>query len=337
MYHLHVRWFSYTREGTAVRRLDYITRTGPYARRPDKLRMVVSGRMPAWVASRDAREFWAAADSLFNRVNARIGYSIEVALPRDLTSDQQNALALDFASAVSTISVGEDVPDRGLPFTLALHEGYGRNPHMHGMFCSSVEDGIDREPQAWFRRASAKNPAAGGARRSRFVGRKRWLLLIRELWATFANRALRAAGLEPSLDHRSYTERGIARVAENHRGPDRGSIKPRPSPNWAIDPRQIEQIERALRAASSVKRKSEEDEATRKARVEADEANRVKERHDRARPFPIEEATVPAVTERKDSGASHLGERLEQAELRRTEQQETKQPEIPKRRLRQPR
>ena len=218
MYHLHIGWVNRTHADSAARRFEYISRTGRYRKRPDKVRQIYSGCMPQWAEGPNAAAYWQGADNPLNRINARVLYTIECALPLELTPEQQNQLAVDFMDEVSRLSV-LDPAAVGLPFTLAVHEGYGTNPHFHALLSTSLNDRITRRPAQWFRRANPKKPEAGGARRCRRVGSHSWLLSVRKAWTTAANRALAAVALKPALDHRSHADRGIDEIPGVHIGP----------------------------------------------------------------------------------------------------------------------
>ena len=221
MYHAHIRWLRRTRLDTTSRHHEYITRTGRYAKRPDKVRQVFSRLMPEWCQEPGAAAYWKAADGLENRVNARILYKIECALPKALTPDMQNQLAVDFMNEVSRLWMPSGT--LGLPFTIAVHEGHGTNPHFHALLSTSLNDGIVRSAAQWFRRAHSKNPAAGGARRSRRLGTRAWLIEVRRIWAAAANKALELAKLKPVFDHRSHADRNIDKAPGTHVGPSRSN------------------------------------------------------------------------------------------------------------------
>lgn len=218
-------WFAAWAKG-ALSRLDYIRRQGRYRKRGDVVRLVVEGAMPDWALG-DVAHFWRALDHEPMRVNAQILYSVEAAIPRALTPQQQNSLTIRFAAYVARMSAGR--PRRGvLPHVLAIHEGLrsddaitGRlpNPHMHGLFSTSIHDGFSRPVKQWFRRANSLEPRLGGAPQSTYIGQIRWLYRVREAWARMANAALRMAGLPAKLDHRSHYARGLVQLPTKHLGP----------------------------------------------------------------------------------------------------------------------
>ena len=81
-----------------------------------------------------------------------------------------------------------------------------------------VNDGVNRAPDQWFKRA-AKTPSKGGAKKTNELRPREWLLQCRELWAERANYALRLAGHEARIDHRTLEAQGIDRAPATHLGP----------------------------------------------------------------------------------------------------------------------
>ena len=100
-----------------------------------------------------------------------------------------------------------------------LNKGHDKeNPHCHLLISERVNDGISRAPGQWFKRA-AKDPSKGGAKKTNELRPREWLLQCRELWAERANHALRLAGHEARIDHRTLEAQGIDRVPTTHLGP----------------------------------------------------------------------------------------------------------------------
>jgi hypothetical protein len=110
-------------------------------------------------------------------------------------------------------------------FTWAIHnpqaalEG-GEQPHAHIMYSERTIDGLDRDPEQYFKRYNAKNPEKGGCRKDS-AGTEERLLATRERWAKVQNAHLERHGLEARVDHRSLRDQGIERTAEPHFGPGR--------------------------------------------------------------------------------------------------------------------
>ena len=171
-YHLSFR--SGSRAGGACARAAhaYITRSDEYddAER-DAAVYTESDHMPAW-AQDDPREYWDAAD-LYERANGRLYVSADFALPRDLSTEDQVALAHARSRRSSR-------RDERLPYTLAIHagrdaDGHEHNPHAHLMISERQNDGVERVTRssgfvarivptrsAAARRRAARSTAANG-------------------------------------------------------------------------------------------------------------------------------------------------------------------------------
>ena len=219
MFHLHVRYRSRDGGGSCESARQYIVREGPFAQRGDTVRWVQSINMPPWAGGESAPVYWRAAEGPHSRVNARTAMLVEFAVPLQLPRDDQNTLVMAMAEELSAMGVEEPSTLLRLPLTMAFHEGHGRNPHVHCMLSLSLNDGLARDEKTWFRRNSPQASERGGARRSDYVTKKRWLYRVRETWARLANAALALRGLEPTLDHRSHAERAVKAVPQIHLGP----------------------------------------------------------------------------------------------------------------------
>jgi MobA/MobL family len=214
-YHLSFR--SGSRSGGACARAAhaYITRADEYddAER-DAAVYTESDHMPVW-AQNNPREYWDAAD-LYERANGRLYVSADFALPRDLSEEDQVALAHSFAQE---LTAGER-----LPYTLAIHagrdvDGQEHHPHAHLMISERQNDGIERSREEWFRRANRAKPGCGGAPKSRTFHGREWMERARERWAELTNRTLERCGREDRVDHRSYERQGLDREPGRHYGP----------------------------------------------------------------------------------------------------------------------
>jgi hypothetical protein len=165
--------------------------------------------MPGWARVNPVL-YWSAADE-HERQNGRLFKEVEFALPIELSIEEQILLAQRFA---------ERLTDEGLPYTLAIHAGKGKNPHCHLMISERINDAIERPAAVWFKRHNAKQPEQGGAKKTATLKRKEWLLRIREAWAHLANHALEAAGFAVRIDHRTLEAQGENRLPQIHLGPN---------------------------------------------------------------------------------------------------------------------
>lgn len=226
-FHFSVSAVSRASASSAAAKSDYIARAGEYnderdARR-DKQLHACSGNMPSWAPGWEgansekraavAHAYWIAADA-YERKNARLASELEFALPVQLSLEQQIELSEKFAREVTTTSDGK------LPFSLAIHAGRGRNPHVHLLVSDRANDGVERSPRSWFARAANadKDPASGGARKCREWNSRELVNKLRERWEATANAALDAAGHHTRIDRRSYADRGLDIVPTVHAG-----------------------------------------------------------------------------------------------------------------------
>lgn len=229
IYHLSASTASKATGQSAAAKADYLARAGEYGRdkpgeRRDACLHVESANMPGWARdaagryaaqrSAAAHEYWRAADR-GERANGRLFAQLEFALPLELNLQQQVDLARKFAGEVTTLPDGSR-----LPYTFALHAGQGSNPHVHLIVSERINDGIERGPESWFKRAAvAGKPAeSGGAKKTTALQHKSWVLETRARWADAANLALAQAGADARIDHRSNADRGLADLPTAHQG-----------------------------------------------------------------------------------------------------------------------
>lgn len=210
--------------GKAGPHAAYIAREGQYANRlerGEKLEATEAGNMPAWAQS-NPQAFWQAADA-FERKNGTTYREMEIALPRELDADQRAALVREF--------VRQEIGDRHA-YQWALHvptaaDG-GEQPHFHLMFSERQVDGIDRDPEQYFKRYNAKAPEKGGARKGygpsagqtlTKAERAAELKELRGRWEAMCNAHLERAGVEQRIDMRSHAERGTGLEPERKQLP----------------------------------------------------------------------------------------------------------------------
>lgn len=105
------------------------------------------------------------------------------------------------------------------PYTFALHEGKGRNPHAHIFISERGNDGVQRTREQYFRRANSAHPERGGAPKNRDFQQRAWLANTRRAWAERTNHQLEQEGRTHRIDHRSYEEQGLLKVPTQHVGP----------------------------------------------------------------------------------------------------------------------
>lgn len=212
------------KKGKAAPHAAYIVREGQYAKRlerDEKLEATEAGNMPAW-AKAQPQQFWHAAD-VFERVNGTTYREMEIALPRELDPTQRAELVRAFVRQ----EIGEHHAYQWAIHTPNAADG-GEQPHVHLMFSERQCDGIDRDPDQYFKRYNAKAPEKGGARKGygpsagktlTAAERAAELKALRERWQVLCNEHLEMAGHGQRIDMRSYAERGIKLAPERKQLP----------------------------------------------------------------------------------------------------------------------
>ena len=177
--------------------------------------------MPAW-AKAQPQQFWHAAD-VFERVNGTTYREMEIALPRELEPTQRAELVRAFVRQ----EIGEHHAYQWAIHTPNAADG-GEQPHVHLMFSERQCDGIERDPDQYFKRYNAKAPEKGGARKGygpsagktlTAAERAAELKALRERWQVLCNEHLEMAGHGQRIDMRSYAERGIKLAPERKQLP----------------------------------------------------------------------------------------------------------------------
>ena len=231
IYHLHSSYGSRQGGQSARAELLYVLRRGPFADGCDKLIASDWGHLPQWCGGDDPFPLFARADR-HERANGRLYCELEGALPAELDLEQCIELTRAVAGAVTA---------NGLPYAWGIHEGRPpapgkpRNRHWHLMYLERIEDGIAREPVAWFRRANGRNPAAGGAAKDRSLKGHEWLPNTRRLYERMLNEALERADCPARVTCESHRTR-MAR-AEADGDHETGEYLLRHPPGLHIGPR----------------------------------------------------------------------------------------------------
>ncbi|ENV35485.1 Ti-type conjugative transfer relaxase TraA [Acinetobacter gerneri] len=160
--------------------------------------IVLPDGAPEW--ANDRNNVWNAAEAAEKRKDACVAREYVIALPHELSKEQQKALALDFAK--------ELVNRHGVIADVCIHkggkEGDERNDHAHILTSTRVMTNEGFTNKAEIEKA----------------GRKRRLDLIdtRQLWEERCNEHLERAGLDIRVDHRSHKDLGIMLEPSKHLG-----------------------------------------------------------------------------------------------------------------------
>jgi len=153
--------------------------------------IITPSNAPQWAMNRS--QLWNAVEQLEKRKDSQVCREIEVALPIELTSDQQRELMLGFIQA--------NFVHYGMIADMAIHRPKQENPHCHILLTMR-----DISPE-------------GFGQKNRTWNDKKFLETCREQWAVHANRALEQAGHSARIDHRTLESQGIDRIPQIHIGP----------------------------------------------------------------------------------------------------------------------
>jgi hypothetical protein len=205
------------KKGTAANHAAYIAREGKFSKgltEPDLVAMEW-GNMPEW-AIRDPKLFWKMADQN-ERHNGAAYREFEIALPSELTLEQQRDLVDEFIS--------KEVGNK--PYQFAIHSPKSSiagvdQTHGHIMLSDRIPDGIERTPEQMFKRFNSSNPALGGCKKDSGgvapVIMKSELKTCRANFADLQNRHLEKHGHPARVDHRSNADHGLTEAPERHLG-----------------------------------------------------------------------------------------------------------------------
>ena len=174
--------------GTAKQHADYILREGRFSsgRRAEEL-VYKNANLPHWAMS--ASDFFAHADK-YERTNGRAYSEFEIALPNELTHEENQKLVNDF--------VGKHIGNNKV-WVYAIHskpatfDDDEEQIHAHIMFCERVvEDGMTKakSPSKFFKRYNGKSPDNSGYKKDeRFTSSdaRDSIKKIRQSWEDMVN------------------------------------------------------------------------------------------------------------------------------------------------------
>lgn len=159
----------------------------------------LAGQEVGW--ARDRTTLWNAAEHAEPRANARVAREFQVGLPHELSESARLVLAQKFA---------QQIADRfHTVVDLTVHDpradGSQRNHHAHLLATTreATPTGLGRKAESELNETRRKER---GLLRS-----SEEFVVLRRQWAELTNEALRGAGLDARVDHRSLRAQGIER------------------------------------------------------------------------------------------------------------------------------
>lgn len=203
------------KKGKAAPHALYIAREEKYAKPDDdleKLEFKGHGNMPQWAQARP-NFFWKMSDE-HERKNGTTYREHVISLPRELTALQRHRLVTDW--------IEQEINDKHA-YQYAIHNppaiDGGEQPHLHLMFSERLRDGVEREPDLYFKRHNSAHPERGGAKKANTpklsADRKADLIAQRERWETLCNKHLELSGSDARISMKSLKEQCIEREPFN--------------------------------------------------------------------------------------------------------------------------
>ncbi|MBR1831450.1 MAG: MobA/MobL family protein [Ruminiclostridium sp.] len=140
---------------------------------------------------RERAVLWNAAEKKETRKNSQTARSIDAALPRELSRDEQIDLVRNF--------VAQNFTSKGMCADFTIHDKQDGNPHVHILLTTRRvdADGFTTKDRSWNDRAMLEQ----------------W----RASWADWCNHKLYFVSDE-RIDHRSYADQGIDKIPTVHLG-----------------------------------------------------------------------------------------------------------------------
>lgn len=164
---------------------DYSKRRGVFA-----TEIIAPDGAPGWMQNRAT--LWNGVEAVERRKDAQVARHLSLALPAELTHQQK----VDLTHAY----VREQFVTKGMVADVAYHDFGTHNPHAHMLLTLRTIDGD------------------GFGKKNRDWNKKALLEEWRMHWANHANQALKQAGIDARIDHRTLAAQGIARLPQIHLG-----------------------------------------------------------------------------------------------------------------------
>ena len=178
----------------------------------------------------DTSALWNEVEQRETKSNAQVAREFEFSFPHELNAEQRQQMLSEFCTWLAK--------NHGVVAQGCIHAPHGknaddRNYHAHILFSTRrFENGQFTEKTREFSKRPhdekelAKHIAKGGEDYTkRLHSRKNATELLREAYEVIGNHSLVNAGFEPTLDRRSYAERGIDQEPTIHEGAGRAMAK----------------------------------------------------------------------------------------------------------------
>jgi Ti-type conjugative transfer relaxase TraA len=227
--------------------------------------LVIPENAPKWLqrmiadhsVSGASEAFWNRVEAFEKRSDAQLAKDVTIALPIELSADQNIALVRDFAE--------RHITDKGMVADWVFHDAPG-NPHIHLMTTLRplTEDGFGAKKVAVL--GADGNPIRNDAGKivyELWAGSADDFNAFRDGWFSCQNRHLALAGLDISIDGRSFEKQGVELKPTIHLGVGTKAIERKDAnkTGWADEKVALERLElqeeRRAENASRIQRNPE--------------------------------------------------------------------------------
>ncbi|MED1471749.1 MobQ family relaxase [Bacillus salipaludis] len=164
---------------------------------------------PQWVY--DRQRLWNEVELKEKQWNAQLAREINVALPKELSKEEQENLAIKFCNDVFV--------NDGMIADLSIHRDNEENPHFHVMLTIRPfkEDGTWGNKQVKVKEITDGKQQVKGLHTTDWNTKEK-LVYWREQWAHYANKYLEKNGFSERITHLSNKDRGIETLPTIHEG-----------------------------------------------------------------------------------------------------------------------
>jgi hypothetical protein len=174
---------------------------------------------PAWASDRE--KLWNEVERKDRRANSRYAKEFNVALPVELSEDEQKELLTKY--------VQENFVDQGMVADVAIHRDHQDNPHAHVMLTNRPFNpdgtwGIKSKKQ-YILDENGNKMYTGTSKypKSRKIlmvdwDKKEKIIEWRHNWAASVNQALEQKNIPDRISEKSFVEQGIADTPMQHEG-----------------------------------------------------------------------------------------------------------------------
>ncbi|WP_105308444.1 MobQ family relaxase, partial [Lactiplantibacillus plantarum] len=174
---------------------------------------------PAWASDRE--KLWNEVERKDRRANSRYAKEFNVALPVELSADEQKELLIKY--------VQENFVDKGMVADVAIHRDHADNPHAHVMLTNRPFNpdgtwGIKSKKQ-YILDENGNKTYTGTSKypKSRKIlmvdwDKKEKIIEWRHNWAASVNQVLEQKNIPDRISEKSFKDQGIDEVATQHEG-----------------------------------------------------------------------------------------------------------------------